>query len=288
MPFMVKYPDGTRGVWYKCWSNDEIIKGEDMIHWVDMGQDPCFGVSRISLHAELIGMSKASLDFRNKLYSNGLQLGGTVEYPVDSKVTDAQLTDLRRSFETIYQGVVKRMRVAFLNNGGTFKPLKAGMSFADIQHIESEKFTQAAILSLFLTPPGKIGLGDSKYNNLESMLTDFDRNVLVPLCVGWEQEHNRKIFRESEKNTHYIKCSIDALGRASLESQINYMTKAIGAGILTPNEVRALKDLNPYPGGEKALIPVNNVIPADRVNEWVDAYLSGKVGTTTKTDTDEK
>jgi len=242
MPFLVEYSNGEEDLWFKEWDSDEIIRGEDMIHWADLSSDPCFGVSRITNHSELLGMSKASLDYRNKLYSNGL-----------------------------------------LSNGGKFEATKSSMNFADLQHIQSEQFTRESILALFLTPAGKLGMGDSKYNNLENMLTDFDKNVLTPLCVSWEQEHNRKIFRPSETKTHYVKCIIDAISRADLDTRSQYFDRAIKGGQLTINEVRRMNDLNPVEGGDEIYIPVNNVWPMSKMDTYIESVANG----TKKSTTDE-
>ena len=283
MPFLVEYSNGEEDLWFKEWDSDEIIRGEDMIHWADLSSDPCFGVSRITNHSELLGMSKASLDYRNKLYSNGLKIGGTVSYPTEANITNDQLRELRASFQAIYGGVQEGTKIAFLSNGGKFEATKSSMNFADLQHIQSEQFTRESILALFLTPAGKLGMGDSKYNNLESMLTDFDKNVLTPLCVSWEQEHNRKIFRPSETKTHYVKCIIDAISRADLDTRSQYFDRAIKGGQLTINEVRRMNDLNPVEGGDEIYIPVNNVWPMSKMDTYIESVANG----TKKSTTDE-
>jgi len=274
MPFLVELPDGTEDIYYKNWQNDVIIKSDDILHLADLGTDPTFGASRITQHAELLGMSKASLDFRNKLYSNGLKISGTVSYPVDAQISNDQLRELRASFQGIYGGVQEGTKVAFLNNGAKFEPVKSSLNFADVQHIESEKFTRESILAIFLTPQGKLGMGDSKYNNLESMLTDFDKNVLTPLCVAYEQELDRKIFRESEKATHYTKCLIDAISRADIDTRSQYFDRAIKGGQMTINEVRAKQDLNPVEGGNEIYIPVNNVFPLSEMDKYIDSVTN--------------
>jgi len=193
------------------------------------------------------------------------------------------LRELRASFQAIYGGVQEGTKIAFLSNGGKFEATKSSMNFADLQHIQSEQFTRESILALFLTPAGKLGMGDSKYNNLESMLTDFDKNVLTPLCVSWEQEHNRKIFRPSETKTHYVKCIIDAISRADLDTRSQYFDRAIKGGQLTINEVRRMNDLNPVEGGDEIYIPVNNVWPMSKMDTYIESVANG----TKKSTTDE-
>jgi len=276
MPFLVKFDNGDEDLWFKQWDTDEIIKGADMIHWADLSSDPCFGVSRISNHAELLGMSKASLEYRNKLYSNGLKISGTVSYPKEANIGNDQLKELRASFQAIYGGVQDGTKVAFLNDGGKFEPVSSSMNFADLQHIQSEQFTRESILALFLVPAGKLGMGDSKYNNLESMLTDFDKNVMTPLCVSWEQEHNRKVFRPSEKKTHYVKCLIDAISRADIDTKSQYYDRAIKGGQMTINEVRSKQDLNPVDGGDEIYIPVNNVFPMSQMETYIESFINKK------------
>jgi HK97 family phage portal protein len=276
MPFLVKFDNGEEDLWFKEWDTDEIIKGADMIHWADLSSDPCFGVSRISNHAELLGMSRASLEYRNKLYANGLKISGTVSYPKEANIGNDQLRELRASFQAIYGGVQDGTKVAFLNDGGKFEPVSSSMNFADLQHIQSEQFTRESILALFLVPAGKLGMGDSKYNNLESMLTDFDKNVMTPLCVSWEQEHNRKVFRPSEKKTHYVKCLIDAISRADIDTKSQYYDRAIKGGQMTINEVRSKQDLNPVDGGDEIYIPVNNVFPMSQMETYIESFINKK------------
>ena len=274
MPFLVELPDGTEEIWYKSWEKDYILKGEDVLHFADLSSDPCYGVSRITQHAELLGMSKASLDFRNKLYNNGLKLSGVVSYPTEAQVSNDQLRELRASFQGIYGGVQEGTKVAFLNNGAKFDPVKSSMNFADVQHIESEKFTRESILAIFLCPAAKIGMGgESKYSNIEQMQGDFDKNVLMPLCITFEQEFNRKIFRDSEKRTHYVKCEMDALSRADMSTRSEYFERAINSGQMTINEARAYQDLAPVENGDTTLIMANNLFPLDKIQDFADNMI---------------
>ena len=72
-----------------------------------------------------------------------------------------------------------------------------------------------------------------------------------------EVEHNRKVFRDSEKATHYTKFNDGALMRGDSASRAQYFKDMFYIGVLSPNDIRAKEDMNPRKGGEEYYTPVN-------------------------------
>jgi hypothetical protein len=103
-------------------------------------------------------------------------------------------------------------------------------------------------------------LGDNasvSYNSLEQKKLAYLLDTLMRWLVKWEQELDYKLLSDGEKRTdsHYFKFTDRALLRADSQAQSQIISTYITARVISPNEARAMLDLNPYEGGDEYANP---------------------------------
>jgi HK97 family phage portal protein len=268
---MLPIRDGRNRLFYYCY--DVEYRGtympEDVIHIRDIGTDD-IGLSKIHLHATTIGKEKAAAQFINQFYTNGIFLGGVIEYPKESAaLTSEQLENIRAHFKNVYGGIGKSGEVGILTGGGQLKQFKMDMPLSNAQYVESSKLNTKEICSIFSVPPPKIGVTEgTPYNSLESMNTDYWQNCILPIVTMIEQEFNIKAFAASENCT--LIHNFETVLRADTGAQGEFYTKMYNIGVLNRNEIRERMDLNRIDGGDTYYIQGNNMIPADQAGTDVN------------------
>ena len=79
----------------------------------------------------------------------------------------------------------------------------------------------------------------------------------MPYLTRIEQRINTGLVRESKKGKFYAKFNAGALLRGDMKSRFEAYATGINWGIYSPNDCRDLEDMNPRPGGDVYLTPMN-------------------------------
>lgn len=245
---------------------DEKLADEDVLHIPALGWNGICGVSPISLHRSSITMSLTADEFGANFYKNGTRLSGTIEHP-GQLGAEAQ-KNLRSSWQDVYAGKQNAGKVAILEEGMKFNPIT--MPLDDAQFIESRKFQVNDIARIFRVPPHMIqDLERATFSNIEQQSIEFVQHTILPWCVRWEQELNRKLFAYNPtlKGRYFVKFNLAGLLRGDMASRFKAYAVGRQWGWLSANDVRETEDLNPIPGGDLYLSPMNMVTPKSILKE---------------------
>jgi HK97 family phage portal protein len=135
------------------------------------------------------------------------------------------------------------------------------MSAADAQFLETRKFQRSEIFGLFRVPPHMAAdLEKSSFNNIEQQGQEFVSNTLMPYLKRIEERVNKDLLTPSEKRSHFAKFNANALLRGDMKARAEFYTKLLQNGALSPNEIRALEDMNARAGGDIYLTPLNMAV----------------------------
>jgi hypothetical protein len=156
------------------------------------------------------------------------------------------------------------MRTAVLSSGLKWEPM--GMTGVDAQHIETRRFQIEEICRAFGVYPAMVGHSDkaSTYASAEQF---FIANVVYSLG-RWTRRFEERIrvdlmTREERQRRLYAKFSLQALMRGDARTRSDFYSALITLGVLTRNEARGLEDLNPIPGLDEPLRPLNLATQAE-------------------------
>jgi HK97 family phage portal protein len=241
-------------VYYECKGYDLPLQQDDVLHFMGLGYDGCKGKSPITIHRDSIGLSLGANITAASYFGNSNQVFGVLKHP--SKIGKEAIERIRNSWNRSYGGVYNSNKTAILEEGMDFKPITIPAS--DRQLLESRRFQVEEICRIFRVPLHLVGQIDkSSYNSMEQLSIDFVRYTIRPYLFNIEAEMNRKLFRENEQDSTYVKFSADALLRGDTNARAEYYQKLMQVGVLSINEVRKMEDLNRIEKGDDHYMPLN-------------------------------
>ena len=245
-------PDPITGEWEKRLSAWQVF------HLRGLGSNGIIGYSPVQLQRLGIGLARATEEFGGRFFGNDARPGGVLEHP--GKLSDEAHKRLRESWVARHQGLERSHRLAILEEGMKFEQI--GLPPEDAQFLETRKFQRSEIAGWFRVPPHKIGdLERATFSNIEHQSIEFVTDSLRPWLVRWEQRIFVQLLTAREQGEYFAEFLVDALLRGDIQSRYTAYATARQNGWMSANDVRTLENMNPIPGGDVYLIPLN-MVPA--------------------------
>lgn len=125
-------------------------------------------------------------------------------------------------------------------------------SIIDTKVFEVEKITKSRVAMVYNMPLIFLGSFEGvSYNSMEQLSIDYLTNTMTPIVRQYEQEFNRKLLTNGERLAGlYFKFNLNALLRGDMQTRGEFYFKMIRSGGMKPNEMRALEEMPPEPGGD--------------------------------------
>ncbi|WP_416311159.1 phage portal protein [Pseudomonas sp. W03] len=232
-----------------------------MIHHVRWSTNNHYvGLSPIELHAESIGMAQAIRQYTGKSFANGVAVSGVIERPHASPAIKDQATidRITGQWGEKFGGIDNAKKVAFLQEGMTFKPIS--LSHVDAEIVNLMKLVGNDIARIYKIPlPMLNDLEKANYNTIEQLLIQFVVFALLPWVKRHEQAMMRDFLLPQDRRNYFIEFNLSGLLRGDQKSR--YEAYAIGRqwGWLSVNDIRRLENMPPVIGGDVYLQPLNMV-----------------------------
>lgn len=181
------------------------------------------------------------------IITNGKDIRGFGEYQDQELDKKAREIDMR----------LRELNEKIIALGGDLGWIPISMTSADMQFLESRKFTVREICRFFGVHPSFVFDDTSNnYKSAEMANVAFLSNTLNPMLMKIENEFLRKLFPPSLAMKRRITFDRRQINSCDLQTKVGYMSKLLGLG-WTVNEVRALEDLPPVEDGDKPLVSAN-------------------------------
>lgn len=244
-----------------------VLPWANVMHIKGLGYDGVKGYSPISLARQAVGLALATEEFGARFFGNGARPGVVLEHP--GLLNDKAHERLKTSWEGRHQGLENSHRVAILEEG--MKLHEVGIPPEDAQFLETRKFQVTEIARLFRVPPHMLAdLERATFSNIEQQSLDFVIHSLRPWLVRWEQAISRDLLTPAERRQGYFaEHLIDALLRGDIVARYQSYAQGRQNGWLSANDIREMENMNPVPGGDVYLVPLN-MIPAEQAAAGID------------------
>ncbi len=248
------------------------IPYDDVFHIRGFGDDPLCGLSVVGLAAESLGVSLAAQTFGAAFFGNGAIPAIVLTHP--GKLSETAQTNMRESWKKRHSGARNSNGVAVLQEGVKVETLSIAPD--DAQFLETREFQVSEIARWFRMQPHKIGdMKASTNNNIEQQAIEYVVDTLMPWGVRWEQEVRRKLMTERERRELVAEILFDALLRGDSTARGNFYRVLFQMGALSPDEIRALENRNPIPGGlGKKYYMQGAMMTLEQINEGKDKPAS--------------
>lgn len=231
----------------------QTFQQDDILHVKLLTTDGFMGMSPLAYARETLGLATAQQGYASSIFSGG---GFLKYYLKTSKRLGAEgRKNFREGWRDLH-GDPRHFEPPILEDDMSIQTL--GMNNEDAQFLESRKFSAYELCQFMGVPPHLVFLLDrATWANTELQGIDFLTVHLNPYLVRIEQ-----CLQPLMQETHFAEFLRDAVVRGDLQSRYSAYNTGIQAGFLTRNEVRARENLDPLPGGDVLLSPLN-MTPVD-------------------------
>jgi HK97 family phage portal protein len=261
-----------RGVYYEIKQNDADniypkvgkVQSIDMIHVKGLSFDGIVGKSPIHTAAETLGISIALDKHAGAFFKNGASVGGILKHPGTLKPETAKR--LRESWSSNYSGTDNTGKTAILEEGMDFVARTIPNNQA--QFLESRQYQISDICRIFRVPNHLVNdLSNATYSNIEAQQIDFVVHTITPWIKRIESELNSKLVPFKKRGVEYFKFNLNAILRGDSKARADYYRTLVNIGVMSPDEVRKLEDLNSIGGASEDYYMQSNMLPINRLGE---------------------
>ena len=240
---------------YSTGGKNYRFSSEEILHFKSSNTlDGLIGVSVQDQLKMTIGGAVKSQKMLNHMYESGFTAKAVLQYT-------GNLND--ENVKTFVAGIEKYARGGLSNEdikniipiplGSQLTPLN--VKLGDNQFIEVKQYTALQIASAFGIKPYQIGdYTKSSYASAEAQQLSFYVDTLLYIIKQYEEELTYKLLSSDEvANGYHFKFNVAVILRADLATQIKTLSQGVSNFIYTPNEARAMLDLESKPGGDRLL-----------------------------------
>lgn len=230
------------------------FSADDIWHIRGPSWDALKGLEAVKLAREAIGLAMVTEEAHARFHVNAVRPSGMIS--VDGTLNKDSYDRLRKYIDTEMTGNEQAGKVMIADRAAKFQHFT--LSGVDAQHVESRKYQVEEICRGFGVMPIMIGHADktATYASAEQMFLAHVVHTLAPWYERLEQSGDLALLSDADRDAgYYLKFTPNALMRGAAADRAEFYTKALGAGghgtaWMTPNEVRALEELDPRPDGD--------------------------------------
>lgn len=229
----------TNPIWY--WQG-RIIPAEDLVHipWFTV-PGRVLGLSPIGACAVTVSTGISAQNYTSDWFDNGAVPPG--EFKNTEKKVDQVEADI---ISARLNNAIRRRKPLVYGSDWEYKPIS--VSAHEAKFVETLKMNATQIAAVYGIPPEMIGgeTGSSlTYATVEQNSLNFLKFTLRP----WLELLEAAFYRLSPR-PQYVKFNIDALLRSDLTTRMGAYKTAREIGLNNVDELRALEDEAPLPGGQ--------------------------------------
>ena len=228
---------------------------EEILHFKSSNSfDGIVGISVQNQLKNTIGGSVRSQKMLNKMYESGFTAKAVLQYT--GSLSDENTKAFVAGIASYARGELKDdgvENIIPIPLGSTLTPLN--VKLADNQFVEVKQYTSGQIAAAFGIKPYQYNdLTKSSYASAEAQQLSFYVDTLLYIIKQYEDELSYKLLTSREISQGYhFKFNVAVILRADLATQIDTLSKGVSNFIYTPNEARAMLDLEAKEGGDRLL-----------------------------------
>ena len=242
-------------VWTRKDGSRVTFAQHDILHLFGLTLDGFTGVTPITYARETIGLGLSMEQHLAKVMAKGARASGVLR--TEKSLSEPAFKHLKESLAEFRAGEEKEGEVMLLEEGLDFKQIS--MSPEDLQWIEARKLSRSDIAMFFGVPPSMLGDNSGSDSNwgtgLEQKAEAFKAFTLEDDLTMWEEGVNADLLQDDAEL--YARFNRAALVRGDTDKRWASYVRGLQWGVYSPNEVRALEDMNPREDGDIYYPPPN-------------------------------
>jgi HK97 family phage portal protein len=237
------------------------LTSDDLVHVMGLSLDGIAGMSAIAMARNGLGTALAGDRAAAKMFSSGALISGMVTAEDDMDETEAKT--VKATLDQKLNGWENAGTIPVINRKLKFTPWT--MNAKDAQFLESRAFSIEEIARWFGVPPHLLMQTD-KQTSWGTGVEEQNLGLARFNLVGWTTRIEQCLSRLLP-GPRWVEFDFAGLERGTPEDEINLLIAQVGAGIMTADEARAIRNMPPLPGkpdtaADPAEAPLPEVEPA--------------------------
>ena len=240
---------------YRCW--DEfgeigVFEPDDVFVLNNLQWDWARNLNAVTLARKAVGLAMATEQSQVDMHANGLRPSGT--YSVKSKLSEEQHARLTKWIKA-KTGPGKGGDPLVLDNDAAWLPI--GQSGVDAQHVETRRLQIDEICRAYGVFPMMVGHSDktATFASSEAFFAGHVKHTLMPWFQAWRQRLDETLLDGS--GPLFAEFDVRYLLAGSQKDRAMFARTMVEMGLMSPNEWRDEEGLDPRPGGDEYLKPMN-------------------------------
>ena len=219
---------------------------------------PLVGVSPLHAAAIAAGVGVKIQQNTLQFFGNNAMPGGILVAPGNISPDNAKA--LKEQWQSGYTGA-NAGQVAVLGDGLKFEPL--GRNAVDSQLIETLRWTDERVCTVFRVPGYKIGVGQAPtYNNIEALDRAYYSDCLQIHLEEFEACMDEGLGLDGISKG--VELDLDGLMRMDSKTLMETLSEGVKGRVFTPNNARKRVNLPPLEGGDTVYMQQQDY-PLDQV-----------------------
>ena len=235
-----------------------VFSSEEILHFKNVSNDGGYtGISTISYAALTLGIAATSDNETLKRFATGGRFKAILKNNTSTKGWgEYQDEQLKAHGDDLQDAINRGDDILAVKGDVEVSPLS--MSSADMQFLESRKFTIREIARFFNVPPSKLmDDSNSNYKSVEVSNIAFYTEALQPIVTEIEREFSAKLLNEWNYQDYKFCFDLSALYALDLESKARWDKNRLGNGLVSVNDLRRERDIEPIEKGDDVYLSVN-------------------------------
>ena len=235
-----------------------VFASGEILHFKNVSNDGGYtGISTISYAALTLGIAATSDNETLKRFATGGRFKAILKNNTSTKGWgEYQDEQLKAHGDDLQDAINRGDDILAVKGDVEVSPLS--MSSADMQFLESRKFTIREIARFFNVPPSKLmDDSNSNYKSVEVSNIAFYTEALQPIVTEIEREFSAKLLNEWNYQDYKFCFDLSALYALDLESKARWDKNRLENGLVSVNDLRRERDIEPIEKGDDVYLSVN-------------------------------
>ena len=256
----------------------------EILHFKNVSRDGGYtGVSTIRYAAQTLGIAATADEETLKRFATGGRFKAILKNSTSVRGFGEYQDEQLKGHGTDLQDAINRGDdILVVKGDAEVSPLS--MTSADMQFLESRKFTIREIARFFNVPPSKLmDDSNSNYKSVEVSNIAFYAEALQPIVEEIEREFQAKMLNVHTYGDYKFKFNLKSLYALDLESKAKWDSSRLQNGQVSVNDLRRENDIEPVDKGDDVYLSVN-FAPLGSAKLSGEAASGGDGNATGKTD----
>lgn len=240
---------------YRCWDEFGLIgefPPEDVFVLNGIQWDWVRSLDAVKLARSAIGLAMATEASQVAMHKNGLRPSGL--YAVDGKLDETQHERLTAWIKRL-AGINRTGDPLVLDNAAKWTP--TAQTGVDAQHVETRRLQIEEICRGYGVFPIMVGHNDKSatFASSEAFFAAHTKHTLAPWHSAWSQRTDEMLLDGS--GPLFVEFDTRYLTEGSMAARAQWARTMVELGIYTRNEIRDEEGMDPLPGLDEPLTPMN-------------------------------